>query len=329
MRCGDHPAVSRRPRSGGLDGQLGGADGDQEALVLLIRGVGSHLDVPARETRLSGMRVGEAVAELGGQSLRFDELDGEREERRRRRRQERDAAPAAEKPEKGNGEDANGVGETGAGTGMAAAAAAAMAAEEGADGSAEKRENGDGGARRNKPRKRKGSKGRKRDKGSAVRDSAEEEKRRRMQSLPAGWGGGDNSDSDLDPDMLLPLGGEESGSDSDAENMVRSLLSAMALPVLLGLLFVCVFLGKKKKPTQPITRLRQHRTAPSTLSVLDRGRRPRQQRQQRLFLHRGIFVGRRRAAATGRRRVRQRRPWSRWCRPRRVQRGRRRGRRRR
>ncbi|CAN0386578.1 unnamed protein product, partial [Ectocarpus sp. 8 AP-2014] len=58
-------------------------DGDQDALVILIRGVGSHLDVPVRETRLRGMRVGEAVAALGGTELRFDELDGEREEQRR------------------------------------------------------------------------------------------------------------------------------------------------------------------------------------------------------------------------------------------------------
>ncbi|CAM9894117.1 unnamed protein product, partial [Hapterophycus canaliculatus] len=68
-------------RGGGLDGQLGGTDGNQEAFVLLIRGVGSHLDIPSRETRLRGMRVGEAVAALSGQDLRFDELDGEREQR--------------------------------------------------------------------------------------------------------------------------------------------------------------------------------------------------------------------------------------------------------
>lgn len=35
----------------------------------------SHLDVPARETRLRGVHVGEVVAELGGLRLRFDGLE--------------------------------------------------------------------------------------------------------------------------------------------------------------------------------------------------------------------------------------------------------------
>lgn len=223
LRCDGHPPPVRSsacgPHSGGLDGQLGGADGDQEALVLLIRGVGSHLDVPARETRLRGMRVGEAVSELGGHSLRFDELDGEREERRRRRRRHKSgsAAPAAaEKAEDGKGGDVDGLEESGAGT-----AATAKTVAEGGTGVSVSEE------RQKTPRKKKsGSKGRTRDKGNAVRDSTETVKRRGRRGLPAGWGGGeageDDGDSDLDPDMLLPLGGEESGSDSDAEHPVRS-----------------------------------------------------------------------------------------------------------
>lgn len=51
---------------------------DPEALPLLIRGVGTRLDVSTRETRLQGMRIGEAAAALGGQNLRFAELDDER-----------------------------------------------------------------------------------------------------------------------------------------------------------------------------------------------------------------------------------------------------------
>ena len=54
--------------------------GDPEVLPLLIRGVGARLDVATRETRLHGMRVGEAVAALSGQELRFAELDAERRE---------------------------------------------------------------------------------------------------------------------------------------------------------------------------------------------------------------------------------------------------------
>lgn len=52
---------------------------DPETLPLLIRGVGTRLDVSTRETRLQGMRIGEAAAALGGQNLRFAELDDERE----------------------------------------------------------------------------------------------------------------------------------------------------------------------------------------------------------------------------------------------------------
>ena len=54
--------------------------GDPEVLPFLIRGVGARLDVATRETRLQGMRVGEAVAALSGQELRFAELDAERRE---------------------------------------------------------------------------------------------------------------------------------------------------------------------------------------------------------------------------------------------------------
>ncbi|CAN0078142.1 unnamed protein product, partial [Laminaria digitata] len=62
-------------RSDGVDGQ---ALTSGDALFLLIRGVGTHLDVPTRATRLRGMRVGEAVSRLTSQNLRFAELDGER-----------------------------------------------------------------------------------------------------------------------------------------------------------------------------------------------------------------------------------------------------------
>lgn len=53
---------------------------DSEALILLVRGVSSHLEMSTRAFRLQGMRVGEVVAALSGQELRFEELDGEREE---------------------------------------------------------------------------------------------------------------------------------------------------------------------------------------------------------------------------------------------------------
>ncbi|CAM9748608.1 unnamed protein product [Ascophyllum nodosum] len=66
-------------RSGGIGGE-NIVSGDPEVLPLLIRGVGARLDVATRETRLHGMRVGEAVAALSGQELRFAELDAERRE---------------------------------------------------------------------------------------------------------------------------------------------------------------------------------------------------------------------------------------------------------
>lgn len=49
-----------------------------DAMTTLVRGVGTHLDVSTRATRLQGMRVGEAVAALSGHELRFEELDFER-----------------------------------------------------------------------------------------------------------------------------------------------------------------------------------------------------------------------------------------------------------
>lgn len=69
---------ARWSRSGAVDSaslMSGGGD----ALALLVRGVSTHLDVPTRATRLQGMRVGEALALVTGQDLRFEELDGERE----------------------------------------------------------------------------------------------------------------------------------------------------------------------------------------------------------------------------------------------------------
>ncbi|CAM9623584.1 unnamed protein product [Ectocarpus sp. 8 AP-2014] len=147
------------------------------------------------------MRVGEAVAALGGTELRFDELDGEREEQRREE-------PWGE----GQGETSAGKQESRSGV-------------EGTKGANSK--DGTAGSVRERPRSKKkkskrGSKGR-----SAALD-AEEKRRRHWQSLPASFGGGGGQvvgrgdgdcDSDLDPDMLLPLGGAGSGSDSDDANV--------------------------------------------------------------------------------------------------------------
>lgn len=210
--------------SGGLDGQVGGAIGDQDAIVLLIRGVGSHLDVPARETRLRGMRVGEAVAALGGQSLRFDELDGEREEKQRR-----SLETAGEKAEEGDCTTNGGVKEEKRG---------GEAAKTGASGNAKRRDQTeDGGSGKNIPRgkekkkkkAKKGSEGQVLNGGVAMLGT-EKERRGRGESVPAAWGVGggvggddDGDDSDLDPDMLLPLGGAGSGSelDDDDDDVVR------------------------------------------------------------------------------------------------------------
>ncbi|CAM9819670.1 unnamed protein product, partial [Choristocarpus tenellus] len=63
-------------------GALGEGDlkSDPEALILLVRGVGSHLEQVGRESRLQGMRVGEAMSGIIGTELHFDELNGERED---------------------------------------------------------------------------------------------------------------------------------------------------------------------------------------------------------------------------------------------------------
>lgn len=97
--------------------------GDPEVLPLLIRGVGARLDVATRETRLQGMRVGEAVAALSGQELRFAELDAERREEEeedpsgsRHPGRRADASPAK----------AGGVQEVQAAGGVAASAASAL-----------------------------------------------------------------------------------------------------------------------------------------------------------------------------------------------------------
>ncbi|CAN0453121.1 unnamed protein product [Ectocarpus sp. 12 AP-2014] len=189
-------------RSGSLDGQLGGGvDGDQDTLVILIRGVGSHLDIPVRETRLRGMRVGEAVAALGGTELRFDELDGEREEQRRE-----------EPRDEGQGETSAGKQES-------------ISGNEGTKSGNSK--DGTAGPIRERPRSKK-KKSRRGSKGRSAALDAEEKRRRHWQSLPASFGGGGGQvvgrgdgedDSDLDPDMLLPLGGAGSGSDSEDANV--------------------------------------------------------------------------------------------------------------
>lgn len=67
--------------SGTVDGlslAAAGAAESGDAVTILVRGVGTHLDVSTRATRLQGMRVGEAVAALSGHELRFEELDFER-----------------------------------------------------------------------------------------------------------------------------------------------------------------------------------------------------------------------------------------------------------
>lgn len=82
---------------------------DPETLPLLIRGVGTRLDVSTRETRLQGMRVGEAAAALGGQNLRFAELDDERGQN------DDEATEAAAKGQEGEGVAKEGVFLSGAG----------------------------------------------------------------------------------------------------------------------------------------------------------------------------------------------------------------------
>lgn len=192
--------------SGGLGGQLGDADGDQDAIVLLIRGVGSHLDVPARETRLRGMRVGEAVAALGGQSLHFDELDGEREEE-----QWRSEEPANEKVEENDDITNGGVKEV---TGVGGSAG--KRDEIGDEGSGKKKSRS-----KNKNAKKK-TKGKELKRGVAALDA--EKIREHGKSVSAACGGaggrgGVDDDYGLDPDMLLPLGGAGSGSESQDEDM--------------------------------------------------------------------------------------------------------------
>ncbi|CAM9509070.1 unnamed protein product [Scytosiphon promiscuus] len=202
-------------RSGELDGQLGGTDGDQEALVVLIRGVGSHLDVPSRETRLRGMRVGEAVAVLGGQELRFDELNGEREDERRLRAEQQQGTGGTNPREK-VGADGSADGVVGKEAGQLEPAAGGR----GGGGTAEgrKEDGGTAGAGGKRPKKTRGERRKSGAKGQSRGAALAGEKRSgRVHGLPAGWGGvgGDSEDSGLDPDMLLPLGGAGSGSDSD------------------------------------------------------------------------------------------------------------------
>lgn len=184
---------------------------DPDALVLLIRGVGSHLDVPTRATRLQGMRVGEAVAILSGQELRFAELDGERGhtdagvdkagggEDGRREGGGKEGAGGGE----GGGEDRNGAG---AGAGCVADVR--------------------GGKKR--PKKRGGAGGRRSEgcRGGHREGAGEEEggKGGRPPSGKLARSRGDDGDYDVegdewDPDMLLPLGGGGGGgSDSEAED---------------------------------------------------------------------------------------------------------------
>lgn len=158
---------------------------DPEALALLIRGVGSHLDVPTRETRLRGMRVGEAVSALAGQDLRFAELDEEREAA---------AAALAARDEGEQGSDATGVGRVGAG-----------------DGNAVTKRGREVDKRRKSARSRNGKEGGGKTAGGALVAGGE----KITSGPPRAATGEDEGDDELDPDMFLPLGGD--GSDSETE----------------------------------------------------------------------------------------------------------------
>lgn len=189
-------------RSGGISGSDLASE-DPEAMALLIRGVGTHLDVATRATRLRGMRVGEAVAALGGQELRFDELDGERQENQAATRE-------------GEG-DCFIAGKAGGAGGKSRGAAAAVAVAEGggdrAEGASSKRAGGMN--RKKKRRQREGVHGAGKGGGGGIGDA--ERTTGGVRRPPGGgigaWRGGD--DDELDPDTLFPLGGGESESDSD------------------------------------------------------------------------------------------------------------------
>ncbi|CAM9293840.1 unnamed protein product [Discosporangium mesarthrocarpum] len=191
-------------RSGAMDNAS--LSSDPEALMLLVRGVGSHLQVTGRPARLRGMRVGEAMSDVIGQTLRFNELDSER-----------DTASSW------------GGGEAGTGSRAGAGDRDGKGAEEGSQGRAGQGEGGYGGLG--------GSEGRgvEREGGDVTHDGkgmakvrkgrrAHRKLKRQVKALPsggrgiagggAGLGGWDLSCmEDLDPDMALPLG-EKSGSDS-------------------------------------------------------------------------------------------------------------------
>jgi hypothetical protein len=49
-------------------------------VACVLEGVSTHLESALQPVRLEGMRVAEAFATVMGQPLRFDELDGLREE---------------------------------------------------------------------------------------------------------------------------------------------------------------------------------------------------------------------------------------------------------
>eukprot|EP00904_Undaria_pinnatifida_P012756 jgi/Undpi1/8610/HiC_scaffold_25.g11075.m1 len=196
-------------RSGGVDGQ-GLTSDDPDALVLLIRGVGSHLDVPTRATRLQGMRVGEAVAILSGQELRFAELDGDR------------GHTDAGVDEAGGGEDGRREGgEKEGGGGGEVGGEDRNGAGAGARGVADVR----GGKKR--PKKKRDGAGGRRSEGcrGGHREGAGEEEGGKGGRLPSGKlarSRGDDGDYDVegdewDPDMLLPLGGGGGGGGSDSE----------------------------------------------------------------------------------------------------------------
>lgn len=193
---------------------------DAEALVLLIRGVGTHLDVPTRNTRLQGMRVGEAVANLTGQTLRFAELDAERTEE-----EEADVGMS----------DGVGTKERVDGEGGSADSAAVR------DGTTRAGRRG-GRGRRRKPRNDTESDnvaGR----GVSNVDEAgmHRESGRAVEAGP--WGGVD--DGELDPDMLLPLGGsdseeeEEEGEESAGGSVLAGLGNTKVIHF--ACFFVCLF----------------------------------------------------------------------------------------
>lgn len=179
------PPPSPPRASGGIDSAALASDVD--ALALLVRGVSTHLDVPTASVRLHGMRVGEAIAALTGQDLRFAELDGERASERAGERLGLESGRRA-----GDRDEAS-----------LATASAASAQEAGSVG-------GDRGSRR-RGRSRAG--GGNSGGGVGVRGGRGGGEAA-LRGSPGAMAGGEDA---LDPDMLLPLGGAGSDSDSDAE----------------------------------------------------------------------------------------------------------------